>query len=65
MLPNRLKEILPSIVAPNRSIFLPGRLIVDNIVIYQELLHYMRTRRGGKGIMIIKIDLEKAYGRLS
>ena len=65
-LTNRLKEIMPSITAQNQSSFVPGRQITDNILIYQEVLHSMRTRqKKGKGIMMIKVDLEKAYDRLS
>ncbi|XP_038687586.1 uncharacterized protein LOC119986972 [Tripterygium wilfordii] len=62
---NRLKRILPHVVAPNQSSFVPGRQITDNIIIYQEVLHSMRRKKTGQGYMAIKIDLEKAYDRLS
>lgn len=42
-----------------------GRQITDNILIYQEVVHSMRNKQGKKGLMILKIDLEKAYGRLN
>ena len=38
---------------------------MDNIIIYQEVLHSTRIKRSGMGFMTIKIDLEKAYDRLS
>lgn len=38
---------------------------MDNIVIYQEALHTMRVKKGNMGYMILKIDLEKVYDRLS
>lgn len=44
---------------------MPGRQITNNIVIAEEVIHSMRSKRKGKGIMAIKIHLEKAYDRLS
>lgn len=65
VLTNRLKEVLGDIVGPEQSSFVPKREIVDNIAIYQEALHTMRVKKGKVGYMILKIDLEKAYDRLS
>lgn len=62
---NRLKEMMKEVVGPNQSSFVPGRQITDNILIYQEILNTMRKKKGEKGYMVIKIDLEKAYDRLS
>lgn len=62
---NRLKLIIPNIVNESQTSFVPGRQITDNILIYQEVLHYMRSRKCKKGYMVWKIDLEKAYDRLS
>nr|GMD39368.1 Retrovirus-related Pol polyprotein LINE-1 [Ipomoea batatas] len=39
--------------------------ISDNIVVFQEVMHSMRTKRGHTGYMAIKLDFEKAYDRLS
>ena len=64
-LTNRLKKVMPKIIGPYQSSFVPGRQIVDNIIIYQEALHSMRKKKGEKGYMAIKIDLEKAYDRFS
>ncbi|XP_019162021.1 PREDICTED: uncharacterized protein LOC109158590 [Ipomoea nil] len=62
---NRLKFILPGLVGPFQSSFVPGRQITDNVLVFQEVMHTMRTKRGKTGLMAIKIDLEKAYDRLS
>lgn len=63
-LANRIKPILRKLIGPEQSSFVPGRQISDNILIYQEALHSMRSRQGNKGHMILKIDLQKAYDRL-
>lgn len=60
----RIKRIIPNLVSPNQTSFIPNRQITDNIAIYQEVLHSMRTKKRGPGYMVIKIDLEKAYDRL-
>lgn len=65
MITNRLKELMPQLVGLNQSSFFSGRQITDNIIIYQEALKVMRNKKCRKGIMALKIDLEKAYDRLS
>lgn len=64
MLVNRHKQILPSIISPTQSSFIPGRHISDNIIVCQEMVHTLRKKKGKLGGMILKIDLEKAYDRL-
>ena len=64
-LTNSLKIVMSDLVDPYQSSFVPRRQIIDNIVIYQETLHSMKKKKGVGGIMALKIDLEKAYDRLS
>ena len=59
---NRLKQILPQLIAPFQSAFMPGRLIIDNILVAYETLHAMHCRRTGKkGSLAMKLDISKAY----
>ena len=41
-----------------------GRRTSDNIILVQEVIRTLRYRRGRTGYIAIKLDLEKAYGRL-
>lgn len=65
VLSNRLRQVLPEIITPNQSAFVPGRLISDNILIAYELTHYLLNKREGKlGYAAIKLDMSKAYDRV-
>ena len=65
VLANRLKVILPEIISPAQSAFVPGRLICDNTLVVYEILHYMRNKRRGEvGYAAIKLDMSKAYDRV-
>uniref|UniRef100_A0A803P502 Reverse transcriptase domain-containing protein n=1 Tax=Cannabis sativa TaxID=3483 RepID=A0A803P502_CANSA len=60
-----MSEVLHSIISPNQSAFLTGRQISDNIVIANEIIHAIHTRKSGKiGWAAIKLDMEKAFDRV-
>ncbi|CAL1356334.1 unnamed protein product [Linum trigynum] len=63
-LANRLKPLMTQLIKPNQTSFVPGRSIQSNIIILQEVVHSLQTRKTKAGHMAIKIDLAKAYDRL-
>lgn len=65
MLANRLKGILPLITSQEQSAFVPGRQILDNVMLSFEYLHSLRKKTNGKmGLMALKMDISKAYDRV-
>lgn len=60
----RLKKVMPKLIGPAQASFIPGRLSTDNIMLVQEAVHSIRRKKGRKGWMLLKLDLEKAYDRI-
>ncbi|KAA3470173.1 reverse transcriptase [Gossypium australe] len=65
VLANLLKEVLFVCISQNQSMFVPGRMIHDNVLIAHELVHYLRSSKNGpnKGC-VIKLDMSKAYDQV-
>ncbi|WOL17301.1 hypothetical protein Cni_G26092 [Canna indica] len=49
----------------NKSAFIKGRFIQDNILIIQEISHSMYGSKSKNALVMVKIDLEKAYDKVS
>ncbi|XP_027148760.1 uncharacterized protein LOC113749274 [Coffea eugenioides] len=65
ILVNRVKPFLNCCVSSNQSAFIPGRHIIDNIMIVHEFIHCLNNRRGGSNaFMALKLDMAKAYDRV-
>ncbi|XP_059436565.1 uncharacterized protein LOC132169562 [Corylus avellana] len=60
----RLKLLLPKIISPLQSAFVPKRNIQDNTILAHELLHTFKSKRGKGGYMFLKMDMEKAFDRM-
>lgn len=65
VLSNRLRQVLPDLITPNQSAFMPGRLISDNILIAYEVTHFLLNKKEGNvGYAAIKLDMSKTYDRV-
>lgn len=62
---NRLKQILDTIISPTQSVFIPNRLITDNVIIGYEWRNKIRQSKGKKhGLVALKLDISKTYDRI-
>jgi hypothetical protein len=61
VLTNRLAKVADSLISSTQIAFIPGRNILEGVVILHETIHEM-TRKKQKWI-ILKIDFEKAYDK--
>lgn len=44
--------------------FVLGRIIQENIILSQGVMHSMKSKHGQKGLAALKLDMEKAYDRM-
>jgi hypothetical protein len=62
---NRLTVCLPEIVSKEQTAFVPGRLIMDNIILVFECLHFMKRKRAKNlRCCALKLDMKKAYDQV-
>lgn len=60
----RLGSIVCKIISLNQRAFVKGRWIAENTIIAQEIIHTIRNHKGKNGLMVMKIDIRKAYDRM-
>ncbi|CAH9105008.1 unnamed protein product [Cuscuta europaea] len=65
VLANRLKGMLDNLVVECQSAFIPGRSIIDNIIVAFETQHFLKRKSTGKeGFIALKLDMSKAYDKV-
>lgn len=60
---NHLKKILPFIISDKQTGFVPGRSILDGVIIAQEAIHSIQKTK--KPAMLLKLDIKKAYDKVN
>nr|XP_016467082.1 PREDICTED: uncharacterized protein LOC107789726 [Nicotiana tabacum] len=61
----RLVGLLPNLISEEQAGFVKGRSIVENILLTQEIVIDMRLRIKACPNVVLKLDMTKAYDRLS
>ena len=65
VLVNRMKSMLPQVITESQSAFVPRRMIMDNVIIAFETIHYLKNLRQGNNVqMAVKLNMSKAYDRV-
>ena len=64
MLADKIKLLLPDIISPTHSAFVGGRNITENSTIVHEAIHTLDHKKGKNSLMMIKMEIEKAYDRM-
>lgn len=64
ILASRLNGVLGKLISPNQGAFVRGRWIMNNTVIAQEVVHHIKKHKGKNVLMVMKIDMKKAYDKM-
>jgi len=59
VLANRLRAVIGFVISDSQSAFVPGKQILDGILIANEVID--EAKRLKKELLLLKIDFEKAY----
>ena len=60
---NRIKPLLPTLMSEEQTRYVEGRKILNNIIQAREVVHSLKSNK--QAIMIIQLDLAKAYDNIS
>jgi hypothetical protein len=60
---NRISEVADSVVKPTQTAFMPGRHILEGVVVLHETIHKLH-RKKMNGVLL-NIDFEKAYAMVN
>jgi len=63
LLNNRLIGVADRLIASNQTVFIKGRYILESVVAAHEIIHEVRKQKDAG--VILKLDYEKAYDRVS
>jgi hypothetical protein len=58
----RLTPFTDKVISENQTAFIPGRYILEGVIILHETLHELRVKKM-QGV-ILKLDFEKAYDKV-
>jgi hypothetical protein len=59
----RLTSVISKVINEAQTTFIPGRFILDGVLVVHEILHDLRVKK--KRGIILKLDFEKAYDKVN
>jgi hypothetical protein len=59
---NRISEVANTVVKPTQRAFMPGRHILEGVVVLHETIHELHKKRIDE--VLLKLDFEKAYDKV-
>jgi hypothetical protein len=59
---SKIPEVVHIVVRPTQTAFMPGRHILEGVVVLHETIHELHRRKLDG--MLLKIDFEKAYDKV-
>jgi hypothetical protein len=62
VLTKRLTRVVESVISSTQTTFIPGRNILEGVVMLHEIMHELRKKKH-RGV-ILKLDFEKAYDKV-
>jgi hypothetical protein len=62
MLANRLTSVAKRVIQPTQMACLPGRNIMEGVIVSHETIHKLHKRK--QNGVIFKIDFEKTYDKV-
>ena len=63
VLANRLTIVADKVVRDSQTAFMPGRNILEGVVVLHETIHELHKKKGNG--VILKLDFEKAYDKVN
>jgi hypothetical protein len=60
---NKISQIARKVISPSQTAFLPGRNVMERVIVLHEMIHelYKKKQNG----LILKIDFEKAHDKIT
>ncbi|XP_058726432.1 uncharacterized protein LOC131597777 [Vicia villosa] len=63
VLAERLKKVIGKVISSSQSAFVPGRQLLDGVVVANELVDY--ATKAKSEVLLFKVDFEKAYDKVN
>lgn len=59
----RLRPLLDQMVSPFKSAFISSHYMSDSVTINHKIMHHINLKKGNLKLVVVKIDLTKAYDK--